>query len=156
MLNGSSPVGHLICISYRLSPSIDRGQANDHFAPLFQRNPRTHEGTTIEADWDGNGNIIPNGNRTFKRQAKFDGHAKKHQFDSKTFRYIAPGRAFSIYRKDKMRDHARRRHAGAAIVAQAPHAAPDFHISDAEEKFEKEFGDSDLAVSGQSLIQQQQ
>ena len=36
-----------------------------------------------------------------------------------------------------MRDHSRRRHAGAAIVAQAPYVAPKIHISDAEVKFEK-------------------
>ena len=52
--------------------------------------------------------------RAFGRQADLDRHAKKHQADSNVFRCSVAGCGYSNYRKDKLRDHIKRRHQVAA------------------------------------------
>ena len=52
--------------------------------------------------------------RPFGRQADLDRHAKKHRADSNVFRCSVAGCGYSNYRKDKLRDHTKRRHQVAA------------------------------------------
>ena len=49
-------------------------------------------------------------NETFGRQSDLERHAKGHQAGSKIFQCQAEGCTYSNYRKDKLRDHVRRRH----------------------------------------------
>ncbi len=59
----------------------------------------------------------PECNRAFKRKGELKRHAKKHQADSKVFRCVAAGCEYSSYRKDKLDDHVKHRHAVTASAS---------------------------------------
>lgn len=50
-------------------------------------------------------------NQTFKRQSDLVRHAKKHQSGPKNWKCVTRGCNYASYRKDKLVDHMRRRHA---------------------------------------------
>ena len=55
-------------------------------------------------------------NQPFSRQSDLDRHAKKHQPGPKEFKCNVQGCKYESHRKDKLREHVRRRHPGMGVA----------------------------------------